>query len=150
MTDWVLVIQTKIEAIKQEQEASAESMLRTQFKMELLVYTQDSTYSNNLRKRKRKEIEEEEGEIVSSKLVKSNIFQFWSPLSGHGSSSSTKSTEATLKEMMLHLKSYYHVSVHLHPLPRQNEIEIYEISAISASSYPIGQPYKSQNISSEA
>lgn len=31
--------QAKIEAIKQENKATAESMLRTQFKMKLLVYS---------------------------------------------------------------------------------------------------------------
>ncbi|KAM6980849.1 interferon-induced GTP-binding protein Mx3-like [Aplochiton taeniatus] len=42
----------KIETIKLDKESKAESMLRTQFKMELIVYTQDRTYSNNLKKRK--------------------------------------------------------------------------------------------------
>uniref|UniRef100_A0A8C9YQ37 Interferon-induced GTP-binding protein Mx n=1 Tax=Sander lucioperca TaxID=283035 RepID=A0A8C9YQ37_SANLU len=47
--------QMKIEAIRKERETAAESMLRTQFKMELIVYTQDSTYSKKLGKRKRED-----------------------------------------------------------------------------------------------
>ncbi|KAF3855947.1 hypothetical protein F7725_016670 [Dissostichus mawsoni] len=47
--------QMKIEAITKEKEAAAESMLRTQFKMEMIVYTQDSTYGKKLGKRKREE-----------------------------------------------------------------------------------------------
>uniref|UniRef100_A0A8C8HV29 Interferon-induced GTP-binding protein Mx n=1 Tax=Oncorhynchus tshawytscha TaxID=74940 RepID=A0A8C8HV29_ONCTS len=74
---------TKIETIKQEKESTAESTLRTQFKMELIVYTQDSTYSYSLRKRKR---EEEESTVNGP------------------------DTHATLREMMLHLKSYYHIA----------------------------------------
>lgn len=72
----------KIEDIRKEKENIAESMLRTQFKMELIVYTQDTTYSKKLGKRKR------EGDLMNS-----------------------VDTGATLKEMMKHLKSYYQVSV---------------------------------------
>ncbi len=69
-------------------------MLRTQFKMELIVYTQDSTYSKKLGKRKR----EEEKDVTS----------VWNK-----STSGTVSNDsgATLKEMIKHLKSYYQVSV---------------------------------------
>uniref|UniRef100_A0A8C7I7B9 Myxovirus (influenza) resistance B n=1 Tax=Oncorhynchus kisutch TaxID=8019 RepID=A0A8C7I7B9_ONCKI len=81
-------LQTKIETIKQEKESMAESTLRTQFKMELIVYTQDSTYSSSLKKRKREEEELEEGESTVNGL----------------------DTHATLREMMLHLKSYYHIA----------------------------------------
>uniref|UniRef100_A0A7N8Y020 Interferon-induced GTP-binding protein Mx n=1 Tax=Mastacembelus armatus TaxID=205130 RepID=A0A7N8Y020_9TELE len=49
----------KIEAIKQEKEATAESTLRTQFRMEMLVYSQDKTYSSSLSDRKKEESEEE-------------------------------------------------------------------------------------------
>uniref|UniRef100_A0A672Z9U5 Interferon-induced GTP-binding protein Mx n=1 Tax=Sphaeramia orbicularis TaxID=375764 RepID=A0A672Z9U5_9TELE len=45
----------QIEAISQEKKTIAESMLRTQFKMESIVYTQDSRYSKKLGKRKREE-----------------------------------------------------------------------------------------------
>lgn len=59
-----------------------------QFQMELIVYTQDTTYSQMLAKRKR----EEKEEAVNS-LVNNN------------------SSGATLKEMLKHLKSYYKVNV---------------------------------------
>lgn len=59
-----------------------------QFQMELIVYTQDTTYSQMLAKRKR----EDKEEAVNS-LVNSN------------------SSGATLKEMLKHLKSYYQVNV---------------------------------------
>uniref|UniRef100_A0A4W5KHJ5 Interferon-induced GTP-binding protein Mx n=1 Tax=Hucho hucho TaxID=62062 RepID=A0A4W5KHJ5_9TELE len=83
---------TKIEAIKQVNESTAESMLRTQFKMELIVYTQDSTYSHSLSERKR----EEEDEDQPLNDVRSTIF--------------STDNHATLQEMMLHLKSYYWIS----------------------------------------
>lgn len=59
-----------------------------QFQMELIVYTQDTTYNQMLAKRKR----EDKEEAVNS-LVNSN------------------SSGATLKEMLKHLKSYYQVNV---------------------------------------
>lgn len=67
-------------------------MLRTQFKMEMIVYTQDSTYSKKLGKRKR----EDEIEIFNG-MIKSLP--------------SNTDSGATLKEMIKHLKSYYQVSV---------------------------------------
>lgn len=82
----------KIEAIKKQKETVAESMLRTQFKMESIVYTQDSTYSKKLGKRKR----EDEKDRVPAFTVSSN------------------DTGATLKEMIKHLKSYYQVRVITH------------------------------------
>lgn len=90
-------------------ESTAESMLRTQFKMELIVYTQDITYSSSLRKRKREEEELEEGELVknpslsfgSQKVL--SVFSVRSTVNGHDN-------HAALREMMLHLKSYYNVS----------------------------------------
>ncbi|MEQ2312820.1 hypothetical protein AMECASPLE_035166, partial [Ameca splendens] len=45
----------KIETITNNKEALAESMLQTQFRMELIVYTQDCRYSKKLGKRKREE-----------------------------------------------------------------------------------------------
>ncbi|XP_029630841.1 interferon-induced GTP-binding protein Mx1 [Salmo trutta] len=85
---------TKIEAIKQVNESTAESMLRTQFKMELIVYTQDSTYSHSLSERKREEEEEDEDQSFSE--IRSTIF--------------CTDNHATLQEMMLHLKSYYWIA----------------------------------------
>ncbi|XP_043092092.1 interferon-induced GTP-binding protein MxB-like [Puntigrus tetrazona] len=80
---------TKIEAIKQDKESQAESMLRTQFKMELIVYSQDGTYSQSLQHAKDKQEEEEDqfvGIVIST---------------GH---------DATLREMRLHLESYYMIA----------------------------------------
>ncbi|KAM4587556.1 interferon-induced GTP-binding protein Mx isoform 1-T1 [Odontesthes bonariensis] len=81
----------KIESIKQEKESTAESLLRTQFKMELLVYSQDQTYSVSLSDRKR---EEQDGEDTSSET---SLFY-------------SNDNHATLQELMLHLKSYYKIA----------------------------------------
>lgn len=94
----MLVVQGKIEAIKQDKEATAESMLRTQFQMELIVYTQDSTYSSSLSERKK----EEEEEDLSIQKHNSKRMIVYCP-----------DNHATLQEMMLHLKSYYSVSIDL-------------------------------------
>lgn len=59
-----------------------------QFQMELIVYTQDTTYNQMLAKRKR----EDEEEAVNSPV-------------------NNNSSGATLKEMLKHLKSYYQVNV---------------------------------------
>nr|ACF75867.1 Mx2 protein [Oplegnathus fasciatus] len=87
----------KIEAIKQEKESTAESLLRTQFKMELLVYSQDRTYSSSLSDSKREEDEKDDKQ-------KSLIF--------HEERSIVYSMDnhATLQELMLHLKSYYRIA----------------------------------------
>uniref|UniRef100_A0A3Q4HXQ7 Interferon-induced GTP-binding protein Mx n=1 Tax=Neolamprologus brichardi TaxID=32507 RepID=A0A3Q4HXQ7_NEOBR len=77
----------KIEDIRTKREAEAEAILRMQFQMELIVYTQDTTYSKMLAKGKR----EEKEEAVNS-LVNNN------------------SSGATLKEMLKHLKSYYQIA----------------------------------------
>uniref|UniRef100_A0A669BQZ8 Interferon-induced GTP-binding protein Mx n=1 Tax=Oreochromis niloticus TaxID=8128 RepID=A0A669BQZ8_ORENI len=83
----------KIEAIKQNKEATAESMLRTQIRMELLVYSQDRTYSNSLSESKEEDEEEENnhrGKLRKPVYIKDN--------------------HATLQELMLHLKSYYKIA----------------------------------------
>ncbi|XP_068599100.1 interferon-induced GTP-binding protein Mx-like [Brachionichthys hirsutus] len=88
----VKMAKTKIESIKQEKEASAESMLRTQFRMEMLVYSQDRTYSNTLSDSRRKITAmepEEETECILSK----------------------QDNHATLEDLMLHLKSYYQIAI---------------------------------------
>lgn len=64
----------------------AESMVTTQFRMESLVYTQDSRYSKKLGKRKREDLEP--------------------ALNGY----SAVDSKGTLREMVKHLKSYYKVS----------------------------------------
>ncbi|XP_031133765.2 interferon-induced GTP-binding protein Mx isoform X3 [Sander lucioperca] len=87
--------QMKIEAIRKERETAAESMLRTQFKMELIVYTQDSTYSKKLGKRKRED-EQLSVTVFNGVTVKP--------------STSSTDSGATLKEMIKHLKSYYQIA----------------------------------------
>lgn len=69
-------------------------MLRTQIRMELLVYSQDRTYSNSLSESKEEDEEEENnhrGKLRKPVYIKDN--------------------HATLQELMLHLKSYYKVSL---------------------------------------
>ncbi|KAJ7998949.1 hypothetical protein DPEC_G00210300 [Dallia pectoralis] len=87
------IAKAKIEAIKVVKESTAENLLRTQFKMELIVYTQDSTYSHSLDDNKK---EEEE------KLPRVGLHQ--------RSTFFNTDNNATLTEMMLHLKSYYHIA----------------------------------------
>ncbi|CAK6958697.1 Hypothetical predicted protein [Scomber scombrus] len=87
----------KIEAIKQEKESIAESTLRTQFKMELIVYSQDRTYSSSLSEEKRREDEEEEKSKSLSYVQERSLVY-------------SKDNHATLQELMLHLKSYYKIA----------------------------------------
>ncbi|XP_073324267.1 interferon-induced GTP-binding protein Mx-like [Pagrus major] len=79
----IRIAKMKIEAIRKEKESTAESMLRTQFKMESIVYTQDSAYSKKLGKRKREP----------------------EPVNKYNNDS-----VATLIEMTKHLKSYYQIA----------------------------------------
>lgn len=79
--------QVNIENVRKAKELKAESMVRTQFKMESLVYTQDSRYSKKLGKRKRAELDV----ALNGSLV--------------------VDSKGTLREMMQHLKSYYKVSL---------------------------------------
>ncbi|KAF4079480.1 hypothetical protein AMELA_G00178500 [Ameiurus melas] len=75
---------TKIENIKQLMESEAESMLKTQFKMELMIYTQDKVYTNTL---------EEEDKRQSPVVARAH-----------------SDTEATLEQLTHHLKSYYSIA----------------------------------------
>uniref|UniRef100_A0AAV2M8V9 GED domain-containing protein n=1 Tax=Knipowitschia caucasica TaxID=637954 RepID=A0AAV2M8V9_KNICA len=81
----------KIEMIKQEKEAIAEKMLRTQFKMEMIVYTQDRTYSCSLHDRNKEDAEDRQrtGRTRSIMYYMDN--------------------SATLYELMMHIKSYYQI-----------------------------------------
>ncbi|KAG7463693.1 hypothetical protein MATL_G00179320 [Megalops atlanticus] len=81
--------ENKIEAIKQDKGSTAESMLRTQFKMELIVYTQDSIYSHNLHEERGAG---EPGQRGMTSLVYSTNYY------------------ATLQEMTSHLRSYYRIA----------------------------------------
>lgn len=89
-------LQAKVETIKQRLEKDAEKLLRTQFKMELLVYTQDRTYSSSLDESKK---EDEENNCFQTKKAKQPLLEFIFK----------KDNNATLTELMLHLKSYYRV-----------------------------------------
>ena len=83
-------------------------MLRTQFKMELLVYSQDRTYSSSLSDCKREEDEEEE----ERELRNSHPHLKKAPMSiSQWTIGNRNDNHATLKELMLHLKSYYKVSL---------------------------------------
>ncbi|XP_033977525.1 interferon-induced GTP-binding protein Mx-like isoform X1 [Trematomus bernacchii] len=101
--------QMKIEAITKEKEAAAESMLRTQFKMEMIVYTQDSTYGKKLGKRKR---EEEQPAASFFRAQKNTVVpSFCSQTNPLGISTVNSSNSgATLKEMLKHLESYYQIA----------------------------------------
>nr|AAI17639.1 Myxovirus (influenza) resistance A [Danio rerio] len=93
------IAKTKIEGIKLNKESLAESMLKTQFKMELIVYSQDGTYSQSLKHSKDKlEEMEKEGPQLNFKLPSLSSFDL-----GSGN-------HATLREMRLHLKSYYTIA----------------------------------------
>ncbi|XP_076609440.1 interferon-induced GTP-binding protein Mx [Chaetodon auriga] len=96
----VKTAKAKIEAIKQEKESTAESMLRTQFKMELLVYSQDRTYSSSLSDRKREEDEDEKSGSHRSDVPTFKVKTIVHSMDNH----------ATLQELMLHLKSYYKIA----------------------------------------
>ncbi|KAF1391315.1 hypothetical protein PFLUV_G00040850 [Perca fluviatilis] len=93
---------TKIEAIKQQKESTAEAMLRTQFKMELIVYSQDRTYSSSLSDRKKEEEEDEEEGRRSGRSL--------GLLHKERSIVYSMDNHATLQELMLHLKSYYKIA----------------------------------------
>ncbi|KAK7916731.1 hypothetical protein WMY93_012492 [Mugilogobius chulae] len=84
-----------IESIRQDKETTAEDMLRTQFKMEMIVYTQDRTYSDSLSERKREEDEEEERR---PKYHKNRSITYY------------VDNRATLQELMLHIKSYNQIA----------------------------------------
>ncbi|XP_027011998.2 interferon-induced GTP-binding protein MxA [Tachysurus fulvidraco] len=95
----------KIESIKQAKESEADSMLRTQFKMELIVYTQDSMYSNTLRMLKQEEEREREKTCSDDGIILS------SPGPSYlRSSFSHLDNRATLEELTFHLKSYYSIA----------------------------------------
>ncbi|XP_053471138.1 interferon-induced GTP-binding protein Mx2 [Ictalurus furcatus] len=85
---------TKIENIKQVKESETESMLRTQFKMEMMIYTQDKTHNDNLKMLKSKEEGKEK-----QKLARSPSHRLYN----HSDS------EGILEELTCHLKSYFSI-----------------------------------------
>lgn len=92
-----LLFQTKIEDIKKKKESEADLMLRTQFKMEMLIFTQDKMYMDGLNKLKVKE-EEAERQMYGVACPSSQSLYDHSDL------------ESCLLELRRHLKSYYRVS----------------------------------------
>ncbi|XP_059184560.1 interferon-induced GTP-binding protein Mx-like [Centropristis striata] len=79
----------KIGDIMRKLLSTAQSMLRTQFKMELLVSSVDRTYSSSLSESKR---EKDEDKLKGKNIVRN--------MDNH----------ATLQEIMLHIKSYYKIA----------------------------------------
>uniref|UniRef100_A0A7N8XKE4 Interferon-induced GTP-binding protein Mx n=1 Tax=Mastacembelus armatus TaxID=205130 RepID=A0A7N8XKE4_9TELE len=93
----IRTIKMKIEDIKKEKEFAAEFMLRTQFKMEMIVYTQDPRYSKNLGNLRREP--EQNCGFTQVQLV------YEAKNTGIRNETAT-----TLEEMMRHLKSYYQIA----------------------------------------
>ncbi|XP_017312881.1 interferon-induced GTP-binding protein Mx1-like isoform X2 [Ictalurus punctatus] len=88
---------TKIENIKQLKESEAELMLKTQFKMELMVYTQDSVYTDTLNMLKHTEEEEERKSHGVARPPCKSLYN-------------NSDIEDTLEELTRHLKSYYSIA----------------------------------------
>ncbi|XP_053505848.1 interferon-induced GTP-binding protein Mx1-like isoform X2 [Ictalurus furcatus] len=91
------VTKTKIENIKQLKESEAESMLKTQFNMELMIYTQDSVYTNILNMLKRMEEEDERQSHGMAHPPCNSLYN-------------RSDTEATLEDLTHYLKSYYSIA----------------------------------------
>uniref|UniRef100_A0A8C5D5H2 Interferon-induced GTP-binding protein Mx n=1 Tax=Gouania willdenowi TaxID=441366 RepID=A0A8C5D5H2_GOUWI len=89
----------KIDAIKQKKEAFAESMLRTQFQMELLVYSQDRTYSSSFSERQKEE----------NLVTADSASKIWSVFS-QPSHVYKQDNHANLQSLRMHLKSYYKIA----------------------------------------
>ncbi|XP_017350324.1 interferon-induced GTP-binding protein Mx1-like isoform X2 [Ictalurus punctatus] len=88
---------TKIENIKQLKESEAESMLNTQFNMELMIYTQDSVYTNILNMLKHMEEEDERQSHGMARPPCNSLYN-------------RSDTEATLEDLTHYLKSYYSIA----------------------------------------
>ncbi|XP_053505837.1 interferon-induced GTP-binding protein Mx1-like isoform X1 [Ictalurus furcatus] len=91
------VTKTKIENIKQLKESEAESMLKTQFNMELMIYSQDSVYTNILNMLKRMEEEDERQSHGVARPPCNSLYN-------------RSDTEATLEDLTHYLKSYYSIA----------------------------------------
>ncbi|XP_053505839.1 interferon-induced GTP-binding protein Mx1-like isoform X1 [Ictalurus furcatus] len=91
------VTKTKIENINQLKESEAESMLKTQFNMELMIYTQDSVYTNILNMLKRMEEEDERQSHGVARPPCNSLYN-------------RSDTEATLEDLTHYLKSYYSIA----------------------------------------
>ncbi|KAK3510921.1 hypothetical protein QTP70_027108 [Hemibagrus guttatus] len=91
------IAMNKIENIKQINESEAESMLKTQFKMELMIWSQDSIYKDTLCMQKNQEEEEERKNFGVPRHASHNLYDY-------------SDREAALEELMRHLKTYYFIS----------------------------------------
>ncbi|XP_062866764.1 interferon-induced GTP-binding protein Mx1-like [Trichomycterus rosablanca] len=97
--DLIKTAKNKMENIKQLKETEAEATLRTQFKVEMIIYTQDSIYSNYLSNIKNKDDQESlraSAVLQSKQLSSSSWLKYYD-------------NEASLWELMRHLKSYYDI-----------------------------------------
>lgn len=73
-------------------------MLRTQFKMEMMIYTQDSMYKDSLRKLKNSEEEQERQTHGVASPPSHGLYDYY------------EDNEATLEELTCHLDTYFGVS----------------------------------------
>ncbi|XP_075870264.1 interferon-induced GTP-binding protein Mx-like [Nelusetta ayraudi] len=89
----IKIAKAKIETIKVEREKIAESTLRMQFKMEMLVYSQDRTYSTSWSDNKK---------VEDETLIKKPAKTLFTVC--------VRDNKATLQELMLHLRSYYRIA----------------------------------------
>lgn len=73
-------------------------MLRTQFKMEMMIYTQDRMYKDSLRMLKIKEEEQERQTYGVASPPSRGLYDY------------NEDNEATLEELACHLNTYFGVS----------------------------------------
>ncbi|XP_006033650.1 interferon-induced GTP-binding protein Mx1 isoform X2 [Alligator sinensis] len=85
----------RIEDIREKQAEAAETMIRTQFKMEQMVYCQDNVYSEDLKSTREETAEQATGKTTMSKF---NKFNFGTTLLHNQNS---------VKEMAYHLEAYF-------------------------------------------
>ncbi|XP_007904883.1 interferon-induced GTP-binding protein Mx3 isoform X3 [Callorhinchus milii] len=94
----------KIEDYKQEQEIKAECLLRTHFRIESVVYSQDTIYSQTLTTTKDRISQENHKYSISSGFSFSNTSQ------KHAFGSAVPKLNASVEEMSSHLQTYYKIA----------------------------------------
>ncbi|TSK17738.1 Interferon-induced GTP-binding protein Mx1 [Bagarius yarrelli] len=92
-----IMAKTKIKQVQQAKESEAESLLKTQFMMELMIYTEDSKYKDTLRIQKFKEEEEEREKFGVACPASHSLYDYLDD-------------ESCFEELTRHLKSYYRIS----------------------------------------
>ncbi|XP_019380316.1 PREDICTED: interferon-induced GTP-binding protein Mx1-like isoform X2 [Gavialis gangeticus] len=85
----------RIEDIREKQAEAAETMIRTQFKMEQMVYCQDNVYSEDLKSIREDTAEQATGKTVTPKFKK---FDF---------GTTALHNQYSVKEMAYHLEAYF-------------------------------------------